>query len=69
MRKRAGSVIIGNRTTGTVTQIEFPSKQAACRELGVTMKRLERVINKCLPIEYDEVEYFLDELALPGDTE
>ena len=70
MRKRAGSVIIGNRATGPVRQIEFVSKQAACRELGITMKRLERIIDKCLPIEFEGAEFFIDEqLPIVGEAE
>ena len=70
MKKRAGTAIIGNRTTGPVRQLEFASKQAACRELGITMKRLERIIDKCLQIEYEGAEYFLDELLpITGEEE
>ncbi len=61
-RLRTGSIIIGNRTFGHVTQVEFRSKQHACRDLGITMKRLERIIEESIPTEYEGVEYFFDEL-------
>ena len=68
MRSRTGSLVIGNRTTGCTTQIEFPSKQQCCRELGCTMKRLDRIIDERIPTLYDEKEWFFDEMFTEDDT-
>ena len=67
LRTKLNSYDSKNETTKTPP---FASKQAACRELGITMKRLERIIDKCLQIEYEGAEYFLDELLpITGEEE
>jgi len=69
MRSRTGSLVIGNRATGSTTQIEFPSKQQACRELGCTMKRLDRIIDERIPTLFDDREWFFDELFVGEDPD
>ena len=65
MRVRRGSEIIANRPG---QQITFNSKHEACRELAVTMKRLHRIIDKNLPITYQDLEWWLDEMYVMEKT-
>lgn len=67
MRSRTGSMVVGNRTTGNMTQIEFPSKQQCCRELGCTMKRLDRIIEERIPTLFEDKEWFFDEMFTVDD--
>ncbi len=50
-------------------QVVFASKHQACRELGITMKRLRRVLDEDLPVTYEGRQYWLDEMATANEDE
>lgn len=66
-RSRTGDEIICSPFRGD--QVVFASKHQACRELGITMKRLRRILDEDLPVTFDGRQYWLDEMAMPQTDE
>ena len=59
MNKKHGIEIIASSSYGDLT---FESKWEACRQLGLDQRKLNRLIDKDLPVKIDGIEYWLDEL-------
>lgn len=66
-KPRTGDEIICSPFRGE--QVVFASKHHACRELGITMKRLRRILDDELPVTYEGRQYWLDEMAMPTSDE
>lgn len=67
--ERRGERIIAVRWVNGRGQKIFESKADACRQIGITMKKLDRCVEYEYPVIIDEERYYLDVLLESGVEE